>query len=1287
MKRIETKSGLIAFLALLLVLCTMLGVLFTQGRYVKNAESGSEIYGSDMNFIVSEQIEVNNVEEFIAAVENGYSNVKISDEVENPLIITSGVTDVGADLILDLNGHEIQRNNREPMLNIVDGVRMTIIDSSRTQAGAFYNPVGSVLQIGGGTLTVTAGAFVSGPKKSEYAQLSGSAWTAGTAVNGTGGTIAGSVDGTLYTRDTSGGGGYTPTENASVPKITPATVSDTQTGKYVNGNMYFDKGTAPSGYSDLLRADTYLYYVVDDAAFNTSSILADTNTADFYYTYEDGSATVTVYGYHYVKETAQNNGAPVGTPADPDNSFAAIRMSGGNMYVRGGSYTTNFGCGTAYGLFATGGYMAVETGSFVAIEEGVCIECNYSAPSDEDYLRVSGGTFSSQNGDTVRVYSGEMVVTGGSFVKDSDRVVSEGETPSAGMTSAVHVKGGTLTASNAAFLLSGSAQYGIYSEDDKDESGTVRSGTVSLTNVSIQFVKDTSDVADEANRDTSVSHNYGVYAAADITLNGDCTVDVSGAWSGGLLAQGGDITYGNTHPGTLNVTMRMDMGKTSLSSSAIAAVDGKITFNGKNSQVNVKSDGIGVAVRQETSSQAETEKRGIELTAGSMNITTTRATALYVSGGSATFASTTKVTVNSKGNDSCTVPLESGTGYMYDGVYVQGGSLAVAGAFTATHGGYGAAVRVNEGNAYFAGTDGASVTKNNVTYNKDLTSALYDGVRVDGGTLSVGYENNGTATAGTLTVTHYGIGAGVYVGSGKFVTYGTSKVTVTNDLTRDQNGNQISVTSQAGANVSYDGVYVGGTLDASGATLNVTHRGTANVIPSGTAFTVHETYTMTSYAVYVDAGAQDEVKITNGTITNSVGGGIYVGGGKVTLGVENSTKHADLQIRTTGGVDDDDDDTNDDNESGWSDWYGENAGYAGNWPYRLSKRGGNAVDVDGGTLTVHGGVFTANQGNGIVTRGGTATINGGYFYGNDVYLSREDNPVAGPGASYAFKVYGGTATVNGGTFGQQVSDNGTLIEDSYSAGSGAFVMGTDSNTLGTAEILGGTFQVAGQAGFSIYQYADVTFGKAGASNDDLTVAGGVTAMALEKEHSTNTKVTIYSGTFTGKNKTGDVDAVWYGNAAVTLNINGGKFESANRSGLYIDNTTNADRSSQSGGSVTIGSGAFTGVQDGITYNRNVSLNISGGTFTGNDVGLRIASNHPDSGEIQLSGGEYHGSERGVNYGGSNPNLFYWRYILQDNHNVYSSASGGSALNAWGNWPWDLAGDIVNNNNNKDIYVR
>lgn len=1071
MKRIETKSGLIAFLALLLVLCTMLGVLFTQGRYVKNAESGSEIYGSDMNFIVSEQIEVNNVEEFIAAVENGYSNIKISDEVENPLIITSGVTDVGADLILDLNGHEIQRNNREPMLNIVDGVRMTIIDSSRTQAGAFYNPVGSVLQIGGGTLTVTAGAFVSGPKKSEYAQQRGSTWTAGEN-GGTGGTIAGSVTATLYTRDTSGGGGYTPTENASVPKITPTTVSDTQTGKYVNGNMYFDEGTAPSGYSDLLREDTYLYYVVDDAAFNTSSILADTNTADFYYTYEDGGATVTVYGYHYVKETAQNNGAPVGTPADPDNSFAAIRMSGGNMYVRGGSYTTNFGCGTAYGLFATGGYMAVETGSFVAIEEGVCIECNYSAPSDEDYLRVSGGTFSSQNGDTVRVYSGKMVVTGGSFVKNSTRIASDGETPSAGMTSAVHVKGGTLTASNAAFLLSGSAQYGIYSEDDKDESGTVRSGTVSLTNVSIQFVEDTSADADDDNRDVSVSHNYGVYAAADITLNGDCTVDVSGAWSGGLLAQGGDITYGNTRPGTLNVTMRMDTGKTSLSSSAIAAVDGKITFNGnENSQVNVVSDGIGVAVRQETSSQAETEKRGIELTAGSMNITTTRATALYVSGGSATFNSGTSVTVNSTIDGSCTVPVtdENGnvrTGNMYHGVFVQGGSL-----------------------------------------------------------------------------------------------------------------------------------------NASGATLNVTHRG----IENDTKYSTFYDFVVKSYAVRVEGaqGGNNTVTITQGAITSveevqnggylGGGGGLYVSGGTVTLGDQKGGANGLLTIealgsQVTGGMTSDSETSN------------------STWHYRKNRNGGHAVEVSGGTLNIWYGTYTAKMGNGILVSDGTANIHSGAFQGGDTYTNddNEGKPPAGPAASYAFKMYGGTANISGGTF--------------TGSSSGAFVMGTTATAK--ANITAASIEVNGTAGFAVYRNATVTFGTANNTTDNssIRISGESAAITVEDTpsvSSSGSSVTIYSGTYwCNKPKDdGGSDGIFYGEETTSLTIYGG---------------------------------IFSGIGD---------VNFSAGPHTTGRSGLYIA-NTPAAGTIQLYGGTFYGQDNELyqNWG--------WRNRTANNA-IYCAGSNTSYANILG----------------------
>ena len=137
MKTLKDKRGFFVFLFLLSVLATMLGVFFTQGRYSEEISSDSGIYGGDFEYIVAEKVEVESVEELIAAVENGYSNITIADSVEDPLIITSGVTDVGSDLILDLNGHEIQRNNRNPMLNITDGVRMTVIDSSSAQTGSF----------------------------------------------------------------------------------------------------------------------------------------------------------------------------------------------------------------------------------------------------------------------------------------------------------------------------------------------------------------------------------------------------------------------------------------------------------------------------------------------------------------------------------------------------------------------------------------------------------------------------------------------------------------------------------------------------------------------------------------------------------------------------------------------------------------------------------------------------------------------------------------------------------------------------------------------------------------------------------------------------------------------------------------------------------------------------------------------------------------------------------------------------------------------------------------------
>lgn len=1027
MKRIEMKSGAVAFLGLLLVLCTMLGVLFTQGRYVENAQSGSDIYGSDMEYIIAEQVEVRSVEELIAAIENGYSNIKISDEVDNPLVIISGVTDVGADLILDLNGHEIQRNNREPMLNITEGVRMTIIDSSQEQTGSFYNPVGSVLQIGGGTLTVSAGAFVSGPKKSEYAQESADGWTAAAAaednlngVQGTGGTFgAESVTAKLFEKNISGDG-YVSAGEIVLPVIQPYVAEREYTaggtGKYwfVNGNMYFDKGTVPDPdvYPSVLQEDTYLYYVVDDEAVSYDSIFADENTADFYYSYQvqrsagadgkpsyslpkEGAAeedlfTVSVYGYHDVKETAEKNAG--------DESFATVRMRSGNMYARGGSYSTYFGTGHAYGIYASGGYMAVEAGGFEAIEGGVCINCTFDEGTDRstEYLRVSGGSFGSENGDTVQVNRGRMVVTGGSFEKNSTNTVRDEAAAS------IHITGdeSTLSVSNAAFTMTGSVQYGVWSQG----------GSVDLTDTSI-------DVNVEQAEDGSISmrsagsDNYGVYAEGGrISLHGECAVRVGGTSSAGILAEGGSISYAGS--GSQKLTVAADMGSnTILNTSAVAAISGSITFTGN---VDVVSNGLGIVVYgQEGSGRNELRFTG----GGTLTVNSSRATGLYVSGGDAVF------------------------GKKADGTPGENAEVGIT----------------------------TAITENCAL---ESTTTMYHGVFVQGGS-----------------------------------------------------------------------------LDASGAEFSVTHTGIDNTYSS-------DAYTglnIRSYAVYVTGDAADEVKLSEGKIRNTKGGGgLYVSGGVVSLGqgVSVSAEGSSYDNRR---------------------WYNVNGGAASGdaWDYRKNVDGGNAVEVSGGSLTIDGGTYSANMGNGILVRNGEATVNGGTFIGADAYdpNSNDSRATAGVAASYAFKMYGGTLTVNGGTFMDPYAHNGSQNE-TYRRGSGAFVMGASAENKGTVTINSATIDVGGTAAFAVYSNVNVTFGKEGAADDTaVRFAGESAAITVEDTSRTisgnsGSSVIIHCGTYicNEPKDSGGSDGIYYGESSTFLSINGGIFSgvgenydgTAGRSGIYFE---------------------------------------------------------------------------------------------------------------------------------------
>ena len=320
----ERKRNILLSIFLSLLIVTLMSFSLTQARYSKEPESGSDISG-DIDFVVSQSIVIESVDDFFTAIENGYTNIQISDEVDNPLVISGGVADVNSDLTIDLNGHEIQRNNREPMLDIQEGVRLTITDSKG--GGGFYNPVGSVLRISGGTLTVTNGLFESGPRNgvsmaeadgkaehaSEYATGSGSVYSTpvGASASGSKSVIYYEKSGTSYTAGAS----------ASMPILDPY-VEDSKVneGRFVvNGNMYFENKAMVGGYT--IYAETYLYYTLEGDNIDNTTIATD-GSADFYYEYyvtqdeNTGNVTyagnsagentilVTVYGYKNAKGAA-----------------------------------------------------------------------------------------------------------------------------------------------------------------------------------------------------------------------------------------------------------------------------------------------------------------------------------------------------------------------------------------------------------------------------------------------------------------------------------------------------------------------------------------------------------------------------------------------------------------------------------------------------------------------------------------------------------------------------------------------------------------------------------------------------------------------------------------------------------------------------------------------------------------------------------------------------------------------------------------------------------------------
>lgn len=708
------KILLIIFLTALIVSLMAASFLYasTYGRYSGGALSDDSTYDDTIEFIGTERYIVRTPEELNDAIENGYSYIQIADDAEQPFVITTDVQDVSTNLVLDLNGTVVVRNSRNPMLNVSQGVSVVLVyDSSEEHAGAFYNPVGSALQVSGGTMTIGSGNYESGPRTNEYADATAA------------GTLSPQTDDiVLFSR-----GGVT--SPATVDRVngttfSPVTIAENTSYVPVTTGNYYYQSEADSGYS-FLTEDTFLIYTLEegeiageDSSFGKGTLLVDDRkltvpcnvaSCDFYYYYatgdkaEDGTDIyAVVYGYWDVKELAEQGSSL--ESAGLQWPYAAIRMTAGEGFVRGGNFVNQFDVANTYGILteenskdgATGSLVVSETGragttNFTARGEAVCIGCW------EGDVAISGGNFSSELGNTIVMSGGELNITAGNFNKNVQASAKEGNgaaismqggdltiagtqtdtksvqfTVTGSYVNGIEAAGGTINAENFSMQLKGSHCKGIYA----NIANSVAEGAYDVT------VSDADITVGEA---VNNDGNFGIHMNNGYILCSDLTLDVYGANSAGVLAVVENAIAGRANvvlTGTYRGTIHQS-GTTELSSAAVilqgGSIDLQTTAPTDTDEYNITSDGLGIVVDNGSMTQ----------TSGGLSINTTRGTAIYLRGGSLTQESDATLSVTSTIVAGTSWAQEEGASggaaNIYNGVYVTNGSLIANGSLNVTH--------------------------------------------------------------------------------------------------------------------------------------------------------------------------------------------------------------------------------------------------------------------------------------------------------------------------------------------------------------------------------------------------------------------------------------------------------------------------------------------------------------------------------------------------------------------------------------------------------------------------
>ena len=854
------KIWLIALLSLLIA--ALFAASFTYARYYKETGVTGGKYDDTIEFVGANKYIVYSPEELVSAIENGYSYIEIGEGAEEPFVITDGVTDVTANLVLDINGHDLVRNSRNPLIDVQKNVSVVIVYDSKS-SGSFYNPVGSLLQASGGTLTIATGDFTSGPKAGDYVTDVG---TEEDYVKDTGTTEEGVSyslgNYTVYYRD-----GYTPGADspnrsgeyidtgveAKLPKIVPVVIDPEAKDRY--GNIYFQKGIENNAY---IKEDTFLIYTEEtvDASEGTTvdfEPLCDVASCDFYYYYvtdtdgsgEDKTTTYAViYGYNDVMAGAEQQITKEGfnesedAIIDPATAviwpYATVRMTQGEAFIRGGSYTNRFGTAQSYGIYARGGSLSVqgENTSFTSVADGVCIRCTTegdAAPS----LHIENGSFTSYNGDTVQVNGGTMTVNSGTFTKSGD------STDNSTKTAIIHMTGGALTAAGSA-----------------DASGKK----------SIQMTCAASTGG------STLSNVFGVYSEGGTVELQNTQINVNGTYSAGVLAvTDGQAMSADEYAVTFaDSAIEVNFNESALSSSGISTEGGNIQLEG---DVSVFSQGLGITARTGS----------INIASGTAAVTTQRGTGVYVNNGTLTVNEKATLSVKPTMSENSWVNPPGVSGDVvthYDGVVVEGGSLVSNGTLNVT--------MINgKQNSYTSNMYDDLVINSfavrvlnaeTVTIlNGDITNDVGGGVYVGGGTVELGDES--TKAGPTVKTTGIKYDSIWYDQNG-------DKATGQDAWHFHKNTTGGHAVEVVGGNLTIHG----GKYSASmGNGIQVNNQESDSVIINGGTFSGADAYTpgTTDSAALAGPGASYAFKMYGGSVTinggtfgdpNSLGGGAFVTG-------------------------------------------------------------------------------------------------------------------------------------------------------------------------------------------------------------------------------------------------------------------------------------------------------------------------------------------------------------------------------------------------------------------------